>query len=137
MAVPAEHILLTRAPANALDLVACCVARPGEVVLVDDPGYCNLLSCLTCAAFTVIGAPWTPHGPDTAVLEQLLQTHQPRRFHQPLAAKPTGASYSPATAYRVLQLAEQYGCYGGRQCLGRTASRARANPQRPWPGWRG
>ena len=112
MAVPAEHILLTQGASQALDLVACCVARPGDVVLVDDPGYCNLLSCLTLRGFTVIGAPWTPHGPDTAALEQLLQTHQPKAFFtNPWLQNPTGASYSPATAYRVLQLAEQYGCY--------------------------
>ncbi len=112
IATQAEHILLTQGASQALDLVACCVARPGDVVLVDDPGYCNLLSCLTLRGFTVVGVPWTPHGPDTAALEHLLQTHQPKAFFtNPWLQNPTGASYSPATAYRVLQLAEQYGCY--------------------------
>ena len=125
MAVPAEHILLTQGASRGAGPGGLLRGAPGEVVLVDDPGYCNLLSCLTLRGFTVIGAPWTPHGPDTAALEQLLQTHQPRRFSPTLAAKPTGASYSPATAYRAATGRAIRLLCGGRQCLGRTANRAR------------
>ena len=113
MAVPAEHILLTQGASQALDLVACCVARPGEVVLVDDPGYCNLLSCLTLRGFycdwRAVDAARPGHRRAGAAVANA--SAQGVFSPIPWLQNPTGASYSPATAYRVLQLASNGGCY--------------------------
>lgn len=107
-----DNILLTQGASQALQLVIKMLVNHGDVVLVDDPGYCNLITLLKMAGARVIGAPWTVHGPDTAQLAQLMQAHQPRAFFtNPRLHNPTGASYDHATAHRVLQLAEQHACW--------------------------
>ncbi|MDF0605704.1 PLP-dependent aminotransferase family protein [Neisseriaceae bacterium TC5R-5] len=105
----AEHILLTQGASRALDMVIGALLQTGDMVLVDDPGYCNLLSCLAFRGLKLLPVPWTTHGPDLEKLETLLQTHRPKVFFtNPWLQNPTGASYSTGTAHRVLKLAEQY-----------------------------
>lgn len=107
--VTGEDIILTQGASNALDIAAATCARPGDILFVDDPGYCNLLSSLTFHGYQIVGVPWTEHGPDIAVFEQLLLRYRPRAyFTNPWLQNPTGASYSTATAHQVLRLAEQH-----------------------------
>jgi DNA-binding transcriptional MocR family regulator len=109
ISVKPDSLVMTQGASSALNIAAATVARPGDTVLVDDPGYCNLLSSLTFNGLKLIGVPWTPQGPETCVLEKLVQQHQPRAyFTNPWLQNPTGASYSPNTAHQVLRLAEQY-----------------------------
>lgn len=42
--------MLTHGASQALDLAARTLVRPGDVVLVDDPGYPNLMSILRTQA---------------------------------------------------------------------------------------
>lgn len=112
--VPAqsEHIVLTNGASQALNLVIRALLQPGDCVLVDDPGYINLLANLRDHKIKAIGVPWTPRGPDVEKLAELLQQHQPKAFFtNPWLQNPTGASYSPATAHRVLQLADSHDCW--------------------------
>jgi DNA-binding transcriptional MocR family regulator len=104
-----DGLLLTQGASSALNIAAATVTRPGDTVLVDDPGYCNLLSSLTFNGIKLIGVPWTAQGPDIGALEQLARQHQPRAyFTNPWLQNPTGASYNPSIAHQVLRLAEQY-----------------------------
>lgn len=104
-----ESVLLTGGANHALALVTRCLVRPGDIVLVDDPGYTVLNSHLAACGARIVGVPWTTHGPDLARLETLLSVHKPRTFFtNPRLQNPTGASYSPATAHRVLQLADRH-----------------------------
>ncbi|WP_018151065.1 aminotransferase-like domain-containing protein [Leeia oryzae] len=104
-----EQILLTLGASQALDLITRRLTVTGDTVLVDDPGYSNLMSALRLRGLNLVGVPMTPTGPDTQALTQLLATHRPKLyFTNTQLQNPTGASYSPATAYRVLQLAAQY-----------------------------
>lgn len=103
------NLVLTQGASQALTLAAACLTQPGDIVLVDDPGYCNLLTGLPLRGLELVGVPWTAQGPDTIALEALLEQHRPKLFFtNPRLHNPTGASYSAATAYRVLQLAEKY-----------------------------
>lgn len=107
--IDAEEIILTQGASSALDIAAATCARPGDTLFVDDPGYCNLLSSLTFHGYQIVGVPWTEHGPDIAIFEQLLLRHRPRAyFTNPWLQNPTGASYSTPTAHQVLRLAEQH-----------------------------
>jgi len=105
----ADEIVLTQGASSALNIAAATIARQGDTLFVDDPGYCNLLSSLTFHGFNIVGVPWTEHGPDTVEMEQLLRCYQPRAyFTNPWLQNPTGASYSASTAHQVLRLAEQH-----------------------------
>ena len=106
---PPEQILLTLGASQGIDLVVRHLTRPGDTVLVDDPGYSNLLSALRLRGLRLVGVPVTPTGPDAAALEALLAHHQPRLYlTNTQLQNPTGASYSAATAFKVLRLAERH-----------------------------
>jgi len=108
IAVSSEQILLTMGATHALDLIARFLIRPGDVVLVDDPGYFILFGTLKSYGAKVIGVPWNRDGPDIEKLEQLIQVHKPGLFFtNTVLHNPTGASITQAVAYRVLQLAEK------------------------------
>jgi len=105
----AGQILLTKGAAHALDLVARYFLRPGDTVLVDDPGYFILFGALKSLGAKLVGVPWKPDGPDTAALEALAREHRPKLFFtNTVLHNPTGAAISQATAYRVLQVAEKH-----------------------------
>lgn len=109
--VDPQGLLLTQGASQALALVVQSELRAGDTVLVDDPGYCNLIALLQHAGMRVLGVPWTAQGPDCTVLAALLAGERPRAFFtNPRQHNPTGASYSAATAFRVLQLTAQHHC---------------------------
>jgi DNA-binding transcriptional MocR family regulator len=107
--IGAEHVLLTQGSSQALDLAARRLLKPGDTVLVDDPGYPNLMFMLRFHGARVIGVPRTPSGYDLAALEALLAEHQPKAFFtQPRLQSPTNSVTPVAQLFRVLQLAEQH-----------------------------
>jgi DNA-binding transcriptional MocR family regulator len=109
IAVSAEQVLLTQGSSQAMDLVARRLVRPGDAVLVDDPGYPNLLFSLRFLGARLIGVPRTPAGYDLAALEALVVEHRPKVFFtQPRLQSPTGSVANLAHLHRVVQLAEQH-----------------------------
>jgi DNA-binding transcriptional MocR family regulator len=109
IAVGADQLLLTHGSSQAMDLVARRLVRPGDAVLVDDPGYPNLLFSLRFLGAKLIGVPRKPNGYDLAALEALVIEHQPKVFFtQPRLQSPTGSVANLAHLHRVVQLAEQH-----------------------------
>ena len=107
IAVDAGPVLLTQGSSQALDLAARRLVKPGDAVLVDDPGYPNLMFMLRFLGARLIGVPRTPDGYDLAALEALLAEHRPKAFFtQPRLQSPTNSVAPLAQLYRVLQLAE-------------------------------
>ncbi|MFA9440847.1 PLP-dependent aminotransferase family protein [Uliginosibacterium sp. sgz301328] len=104
-----DQMVLTLGATQALDLISRFMVRPGDTVLVDDPGYFNLFGALRLLGAHLIGVPRLEDGPDTEALEALAAQYKPRLFitHSVLH-NPTGSNLSPATAYRVLQTAERH-----------------------------
>ncbi len=110
LAVHPEQVLLTQGSSQALDLAVRRLVHAGDAVLVDDPGYANLLFSLRFQGATLLGVPRTPQGYDLVALEKLIVTHQPKVFFtQPRLQSPTGSVATPAHLHRVLQLADQHG----------------------------
>lgn len=104
-----SQIILTSGVTHAMDLVTRYFVRPGDAVLVDDPGYFILFGGLKSFGAKIVGVPWNQDGPDTGVMEALIREHHPRLFFtNTILHNPTGASISQAVAYRMLQLAEKY-----------------------------
>ncbi|HPW09124.1 MAG TPA: PLP-dependent aminotransferase family protein [Burkholderiaceae bacterium] len=109
IAVTSEQVLLTHGSSQAMDLVARRLVRPGDAVLVDDPGYPNLLFSLRFLGARLVGVPRTPAGYDLAVLEQLVIEQQPKVFFtQPRLQSPTGSVAQLAHLHRVMQLADKH-----------------------------
>ena len=109
---PPDQILLTVGITGAIDLLGRYLLRPGDVVLVDDPGYFQTFGHMQFLGATVRGVPWTATGPDLEQLETLARTLSPRLFiTSPIVQNPTGRSMSRGSAFRLLQLAEQYDFY--------------------------
>ena len=109
IAIAPEQVLLTQGSSQALDLAARRLVRAGDAVLVDDPGYANLLFSLRFAGAKLVGVPRTPHGYDLPTLEKLIIEHRPKVFFtQPRLQSPTGSTAQLAHLHRVLQLAEKH-----------------------------
>ena len=109
IAVGAENVLLTQGSSQALDLAARRLVQPGDVVLVDDPGYPNMMFMLRFLGARLVGVPRAPGGYDLAALEALIAEHQPKAFFtQPRLQSPTNSVTPVAQLYRVLQLAEKH-----------------------------
>ena len=109
IAVGADQVMLTQGSSQAMDLVARGLVRAGDAVLVDDPGYPNLLFMLRFLGARLIGVPRTPNGYDLAKLEALVLEHQPKVFFtQPRLQSPTGSVAHLSHLHRVVQLAEQH-----------------------------
>jgi len=107
--VNADQVLLTQGSSQALDLAARRVVKAGDTVLVDDPGYPNLMFMLRFLGARLVGVPRTPGGYDLAALESLIAEHRPRAFFtQPRLQSPSNSVTPLAQLFRVLQLAEAH-----------------------------
>jgi DNA-binding transcriptional MocR family regulator len=110
IAAEAGQIVLTHGASHALDLTARYLLKPGDAVLVNDPGYFSFFGYLRAMGATLLGVPQTAEGPDPAALEALVKQHRPKVFYTSgVLHNPTGTSASPAVAHRILQVAEKYG----------------------------
>jgi len=91
--------------------VARRLLKPGEAVLVDDPGYPNLMFMLRFLGVELIGVPRTPTGYDLPALEALLAAHRPKAFFtQPRLQSPTCSQASLPQLVRLLELAQAHDC---------------------------
>lgn len=109
IAVTSERVLLTHGSSQAMDLVARRLVHNGDAVLVDEPGYPNLLFSLRFLGAKLVGVPRTPAGYDLGVLEARIVQHRPKVFFtQPRLHSPTGSVAQLAHLHRVMQLADKY-----------------------------
>ncbi len=103
------QIVTTAGVTQALDLVAQCLLRPGDTVLVDDPSWFLMFGRFSLLGAQVIGVPRLPDGPDVEALRTLCERHRPKMFVTvSVVHNPTCTSMSAARAFQVLQLAQAY-----------------------------
>ncbi|TWI63454.1 DNA-binding transcriptional MocR family regulator [Pseudoduganella lurida] len=107
--VEPDQVLLTHGATHAFDLVLRTLTRPGDTVLVEDPGYSNLLSLIRHHGCNAVGIPRGDAGLDLDVLAELARERQPKlMFVNTVLQNPLGTSLSQAQAHRLLALAEQH-----------------------------
>jgi DNA-binding transcriptional MocR family regulator len=107
--VDASQIMLTDSAMQALDLAARFLVSPGDRVVIDDPVFYNFQQLLSAHRASIVGVPYTREGPDVEALEAVFAEHRPRLYITVAGPhNPTGAAPSPATAHRILMLAERY-----------------------------
>jgi DNA-binding transcriptional MocR family regulator len=105
-----NRIMTTAGASQGLDLIVRTLFKPGDCVVVESPGYPMLFDLLRLHGIHMLEVPRTPHGPDVAVLEQLLFKHRPNGlFINSFHHNPTGSSLVPVVAQRILQLTKRQG----------------------------
>lgn len=104
------QVLTTHGAMHALDMIVRYHLRPGQAVLVDDPGYYSLFGNLHMQGIKPVGVPRTVDGPDLSALDRLAVEHSPKLlFTQSTLQTPTGSNISTHVAYNLLHLAEKHG----------------------------
>ncbi|WP_206953289.1 aminotransferase-like domain-containing protein [Trinickia acidisoli] len=104
-----EQIVLTSGVTQAIDLIARLYVQPGDAVIVGDPAWFQMFGRFAAQGARLVGMPYTPAGPDLDALEALVQTWRPKMLViNSVLHNPTGTSLSPAQAFRILRLAEEY-----------------------------
>ncbi len=112
LTVPVEQIITTPNTVQGLDMLMRLLARPGDTVLLDAPCYFNFHANLALHGAKVVTVERRPDGFDFAKLEQLLAEHRPSLYlTTSVLHNPTGHSFSPSQAFRLLQLTQQYRCH--------------------------
>jgi len=107
--VEADQILLTHGATHAFDLILRSLTKPGDTVLVEDPGYSNLLSLIRHHGCIPVGIKRGEAGLDLDALAAEAARSQPKlMFVNTVLQNPLGTSLSQAQAHRLLALAEQF-----------------------------
>lgn len=107
-----QQIVTTTGITQALTLVTRQLARSGDVVLVDAPGWFVLFGALNAQGLKIVGVPHAADGPDLMELARLCELHKPKLYViNSVLHNPTGYCLSGAKAFQILRLAEQYGFY--------------------------
>ncbi len=111
MGLPAQAsgVITTVGATHALDIVSRTILKPGDKVMVEQPGWAVEFARLDALGMEILPVPRTEAGPDLSVMERFCQLHRPKLYVSvSVLHNPTGYSLSPASAHRVLQLAHQY-----------------------------
>lgn len=108
-----RQIVTTVGATQALDIITRTLTRPGDSVLVDEPGWSIEYARLHALGLRLLPVPRREDGPDLAVLEQLIlgqPADQRPRLYVTVSVlhNPTGTSLSLQSAHRVLQLAQRH-----------------------------
>ena len=109
--VPAlpNQIVTSVGATHALDIVSRTLLRPGDGVMVEEPGWAVEFARLDALGMRILPVPRQADGPDLAVMERYCQIHQPKLFVSvSVLHNPTGGSLSPGRAHRLLRLAQAY-----------------------------
>ncbi|HEF4759407.1 TPA: PLP-dependent aminotransferase family protein [Pseudomonas putida] len=105
-----SRVLTTAGASQGLDLIVRTLFKPGDCVMVENPGYPALFDLLSLHGVNMLEVPRTPYGPDVDALEALMLKYRPRGlFINSFHHNPTGCSLTPKVAQHLLQLAKDHG----------------------------
>lgn len=108
---PAQ-ILMAASATHALDLALRILVRPGDRVLVDDPGFYNFMAVLRLAGAVPVPVPRQIDGPDLAALRLALEQHKPTLYiTNSVLCNPVGTSVSRSRAHKVLSALAEHHCW--------------------------
>ncbi len=107
-----QQIVTTLGATHGLDVVTRSLLKPGDSVLVDEPGWSIEYARLAAMGMRILPVPRGDDGPDLSTMQRLIDAQpagqQPRLYVTvSVLHNPTGASLSLQTAHRVLQLAQK------------------------------
>jgi DNA-binding transcriptional MocR family regulator len=109
--VPAspEQIITSIGATHALDIVSRTLLRPGDPVMVEDPGWAVEFARLNALGMRLLPVPRRADGPDLDVMAKYCEVYQPKLYVSvSVFHNPTSYCLSPGSAHRLLQLAQQH-----------------------------
>ncbi len=109
IAATASQIITTVGATHALDIVSRTLLRAGDYVMVEEPGWAIEFARLDALGMRILPVPRGADGPNLAVMARYCELHAPKLFVSiSVLHNPTGTMLSPASAHRLLQLAQQH-----------------------------
>ena len=106
---PVPQIITTLGATHALDIVSRTLLRAGDYVMVEEPGWAVEFARLAALGMRILPVPRRADGPDLEVMERYARAHAPKLYVSvSVLQNPTGYSLTPASAHRILQLANQF-----------------------------
>lgn len=109
--VPAapDQIITTVGATHALDIVSRTLLRPGDPVMVEEPGWAVEFARLTALGMRLLPVPRRADGPDLEVMEKYCELHRPKLYVSvSVLHNPTSYCLPPGSAHRILQLAGKH-----------------------------
>jgi DNA-binding transcriptional MocR family regulator len=104
-----EQIITTVGASHALDIVSRTLLRPGDPVMVEEPGWAIEFARLSALGMRILPVPRRADGPDLEVMARYCEVHQPKLFVSvSVFHNPTGYCLTPGSAHRILQLANAH-----------------------------
>lgn len=104
-----EQIITTVGATHALDIVSRTLLRPGDPVMVEEPGWAVEFARLAALGMRILPVPRRAEGPDLDVMAKYCEAYQPKLYVSvSVFHNPTSYCLSPGSAHRILQLANQY-----------------------------
>lgn len=104
-----EQIVTTVGATHALDIVSRTLLRPGDPVMVEEPGWAVEFARLDALGMRILPVPRRESGPDLEVMARYCEQHAPKLFVSvSVLHNPTGYCLTPGSAHRVLQLAQAH-----------------------------
>ena len=107
-----DQVVTTNGVSMAIDLVARYFLNPGDAVVVDDPCWFWLYGCLQAQGLRVVSVPRDVEGPNIEALTRIMQLEKPKLYvTNSVLHNPTSYGITPARAYQVLRIMEEYDAY--------------------------
>ncbi|MGV3492858.1 MAG: PLP-dependent aminotransferase family protein [Ramlibacter sp.] len=111
LSVPAapDQIITSVGATHALDIVSRTLLRPGDPVMVEEPGWAVEFARLTALGMRLLPVPRRADGPDLEVMARYCALHKPKLYVSvSVFHNPTSYCLSPGSAHRILQLANEH-----------------------------
>lgn len=102
-----ERVLILSGAQQGLDLIARCLIDPGDVVVMDRPGYLGAIQSFRGAGARLVG--WDVRRGDLGELDDLLLRYRPKLLYTcPTFQNPTGVTLGEPARRGLLELAARH-----------------------------
>ncbi|MFB2555469.1 aminotransferase-like domain-containing protein [Herbiconiux liangxiaofengii] len=108
----AADVLVMPGGQSALSSVFRALARPGDAIVMESPGYWGAIAAARQAGLVVVPVPRAGDAVDPVVLAEAFERTRARLFYaMPHFANPTGSTWSPADAAAILDVVRANGAF--------------------------
>lgn len=102
------QVVITTGAQQGISAAAACWLRPGDEVVVEDPGYPGALSAFAQAGARLVGVPVDRHGVCLDELRRALAGRPALLYLQPTVQSPTGTVLPEARRRAVAELVREF-----------------------------